>query len=71
MTLPPLNLNLNQATTATSGLSQNGAQFDFGNDGWTVNLQGSGFSNQSAATSNTWIVLAAAAAVAVVFYLKK
>lgn len=71
MNLPPLNLNLNQATTATSGLSQNGARFEFGGGDFIVNQQGSGFSNQSASTSTTWMLIAAAAAVALVFYLKK
>lgn len=63
MTLPPLNLNLNQSNDATSRLSQDGASWDFSQGDWIINLAGSGKAAQSASGTSPmlWVALAALA----------
>lgn len=60
--MPPLSLSLSKSLNQR--LDQMGNTWDFGGGDWTVNLAGSGFSNQSAASGNIilWLGLGAMAA---------
>ena len=60
--MPPLSLSLSKSLSQR--LDQMGNTWDLGGGAWTVNLAGSGFSNQSAAPGNLimWLGLGAVAA---------
>jgi hypothetical protein len=67
MTLPPLNFTFSGRADSRSDLYGN--TWDMGNGAWTVNLAGSGVSNQSASMLSQWMI--AAALGAAWFLLKK
>ena len=70
MTLPPLDLHL--ATTVTSGVNQNGANWSLGQGDWNVNVaatNSSGFvAAPSAKAAFPWVIAAVAVAA---YYLYK
>jgi len=73
VTLPGINIGLpsfNMGSSASAGLSQDGAFFDFGQGDWNVNVAGSGYAAQGTGLTVTTALMIAAGGLLVWYLLK-